>query len=171
VKILAISGSLQRSSANTEILQVALDVAPSPIDVVLFVGIGEIPPYNPDLDDDRAPESASAFRTLVHHADAVVIATPEYAHGMPGTLKNALDWLVGSGELYDKPVVVVSAVSVPERGQYARDSLVQTLEAQGAVVLASRPVLIPPPPHDTERLRALAIEQMRDVLALFQLVD
>ena len=107
MRILGISGSLQRGSTNTALIDIARARAPEGVEVLRFDGLAQIPPCNPDL--EPAPPEVAAFRALVQSADGLLIATPEYAHGLPGTLKNALDWLVGSGELYDKRVVIVSA--------------------------------------------------------------
>jgi chromate reductase len=74
---------------------------------------------------------------VVTRADGVLIATPEYAGGMPGSLKNALDWLVGTGELYDKQVAIMSAAPSPERGQHARRWVEETVGYQGSHVVAS----------------------------------
>ncbi len=103
--ILAISGSLRGASSNTELLKTVTRAMPTSAEMRLFEGLGNLPAFNPDI--EPAPESVSAFRTLIAAADAVAISTPEYAHGVPGVLKNALDWLVGSGELYRKPVVLL----------------------------------------------------------------
>ncbi len=78
-----------------------------------------------------------AWRAAVTRADALVIATPEYAGGMPGVLKNALDWLVGTGELYDKPVALLSAAPSPERGANARRWLDEVVGYQGGHVMTS----------------------------------
>jgi chromate reductase len=102
--------------------------------VEIFEGAGELPPFNPDLDreGDVPPPAVAAFRALLGDADAFVISSPEYAHGVPGAFKNALDWIVSSGEFGGKPVAIVSA-SVG--GQYARRALIDTLTVMGANVL------------------------------------
>ena len=141
MRILGISGSLQQSSTNTAVVNIARARAPEGVDVMVFDGLAQIPPCNPDL--EPAPAEVAAFRALVQSADGLLIATPEYAHGLPGTLKNALDWLVGSGELYGKRVVVVSAAPSSDRGAYARADLERTLRAQGADVLASTTIAVP----------------------------
>ncbi len=97
----------------------------------LFNALGSLPPFNPDL-DEAAPDSVTSFRAMVADADAVVISTPEYAHGIPGVLKNALDWLVGSGELYRKPVVLLH---LSARGEYGRASLREILLIMGAAIV------------------------------------
>ena len=141
VRLLGICGSLQEGSANTALLDVARSVAAGVAELEIFDGIADIPAFNPDI--DPAPAPVEAFRARVRSADALVIATPEYAFGLPGSLKNALDWLVGSGELYEKPVVVVSAAPSAERGANARADLERTLRAQGAQVLGSTTIAVP----------------------------
>jgi NAD(P)H-dependent FMN reductase len=144
VHILGISGSLQARSANRGLLDVARAAAPPGMDVAVFDRLEALPHFNPDLDGDDPPAAIAEFRALAGAADGVLIATPEYAHGVPGALKDALDWLVGSGELYGKPVVIVNAAAIDERGANARGELERTLRAQGAHVLASATVLVPP---------------------------
>ena len=80
-----------------------------------------------------------------------MIATPEYAHGLPGSLKNLLDWMVGTGDLYEKRVVIASAAPAEERGRYARDDLERTLRAQGAQILASKTIAVPSAVRGSER--------------------
>jgi NAD(P)H-dependent FMN reductase len=116
VNVVAISGSLQDDSANSGLVR-AMAMAATDVEVTLWEALGELPHFRPDIDED---EHVRSLRCAVAVADAVLIATPEYAGGMPGALKNALDWLVGSGELYRKPVVVVSAAPSAERGHNAR---------------------------------------------------
>jgi chromate reductase len=156
VRILGISGSLQARSANRALLDVARADAPDDVDVLVFDGLESLPHFNPDRDRDDPPAAIAAFRALVRDADGVLIATPEYAHGVPGALKDALDWLVGSGELYGKPVVIVNAAAIADRGVMARGELERTLRAQGARILASETVLVPPrtDPHDEPGARA-----------------
>ena len=111
-------------------------MAPSEVEVVIFGSVGDVPHFNPDLPEPQGGAVAE-LRAELAGADAVLVATPEYAHGMPGSLKNALDWIVGSGELYGKPVAILSAAPGPERGANAREMLERTLSAQGAVVAVS----------------------------------
>ena len=114
MNLLAISGSLRAASSNTAFLHTIQRAVCAPVEMHLFNALGSLPPFNPDL-DEAAPDSVTSFRAMVADADAVVISTPEYAHGIPGVLKNALDWLVGSGELYRKPVVLLH---LSARGEY-----------------------------------------------------
>jgi NAD(P)H-dependent FMN reductase len=132
VHVVAISGSLKQSSSNSALVGALAERAPDL--VVPWSGLGALPHFTPD-DDGGAP--VKSLRRAVADADAVLLATPEYAGGMPGVLKNALDWLVGTGELYEKPVVVLSAAPSPERGGNARAWVEQVLGYQGAHVRAS----------------------------------
>ena len=102
-RILAISGSLRSASSNTAVLQAIAALAPTEVQVVLYSGLSELPSFNPDLDTATPLPAVSEFRKQLLASDGVLISSPEYAHGVPGTLKNALDWLVRSGELYEKP--------------------------------------------------------------------
>lgn len=129
MKLLAISGSLRASSGNTALLMAAQRVAPSEILVALFTQLEAIPAFNPDREMETPPAAVAALRDGVRESNAVLISTPEYAHGIPGVLKNALDWLVGSGEFYEKPVAFLHA---SPRGEIARASLKEVLVTMGA---------------------------------------
>jgi NAD(P)H-dependent FMN reductase len=102
-----VSGSLRRFSSNTALLEAAALVAPE-LELTLYAGLAQLPPFNPDLDDEGAPPPVLAWREQLRAARGVLFCVPEYAHGLPGALKNALDWVVGSGELVDKPVAILS---------------------------------------------------------------
>ncbi len=134
VDLLLVSGSLQRSSTNRALLEVAAHCAEAFARVTWYTRLADIPHFNPDLTAADDLSSVAGWRTAVRDADGVLISTPEYAHSLPGSLKNALDWLVGSGELYGKPVGLMSAGT--SGGQRALDALAQTLRAQGASVVA-----------------------------------
>ena len=134
----------------------ARGVAPADVDVTIYEGLEALPHFNPDRDDEHPPASVTEFRGLVAAADGILIATPEYAHGAPGALKDAFDWLVGTGELYGKAVVIVNAAAIEDRGVNGRGELERTLRAQGARILTSAPVLVPPraDPRDVPSVRA-----------------
>jgi len=109
MKILAISGSLRAASHNTAVLVAAMRLAPANVTVELFEGIGELPFFNSDLETSgHLPESVSVFRQAIGAADGVLISSPEYARGVSGVMKNALDWLVGSSEFPGKPVALIN---------------------------------------------------------------
>src|SRR5947209_6705715 len=141
MRILAVCGSLQARSSNLALLRTAHRVAPEGVEVVDAVSVGDVPHFNPDLDRDGAtPDEVTRLRAQVAAADGVLIASPEYAHSLPGVLKNALDWLVGSGELYQKPVAVLCASPRPTGCEHGRDAIERTLRAQGATVVVSATV-------------------------------
>lgn len=109
VRVLGISGSLRTASSNSALVRAASRLAPQHVEVTIFSELAAIPPFNPDLDNDVVPPSVSSFRAALQACDAIVISSPEYAHGVSGVLKNALDWVVSSGEFIDKPVAVINA--------------------------------------------------------------
>ena len=102
LRILAISGSLRSASLNSALLQVVACLAPADIHVELFTELGNLPLFNPDLDITDSPPVAN-FHARLLEADGVIIASPEYAHGVTGVMKNALDWMVGSEAFVNKP--------------------------------------------------------------------
>src|SRR6266542_4369577 len=105
VQLLAISGSLRRTSLNTALLRAAAQLAPTGVEILLFAGLGDLPLFNPDLEGNE-PRSVLEFRAQLQLRNGVLISSPEYAHGVSGVLKNALDWVVGSGEFSGKPVAI-----------------------------------------------------------------
>ena len=139
MRILAISGSLRAQSTNSTLLQ-ALALASPMAEVTLYEELLLIPPFNPDVEAATVDSGAVArFRTLVKASDAVVFSTPEYAHGLPGSLKNALDWIVGTGELSRKPVTLINASS---RGVHAQASLREVLRTMDARLIAEAEVTV-----------------------------
>jgi chromate reductase len=137
MRLLALSGSLRARSSNGAVLRSALDLHPGP---ATTADIGALPHFNPDLDGEDAtpPAPVAALRGAVAAADAVLIVSPEYAHGVPGVLKNALDWLVSSGECVGKPVAVITASPFPTGGDHANAQLRETLRMMtGTVVPAA----------------------------------
>jgi len=132
MQILAISGSLRAGSSNTALLQAAATLAPANVQIVLFEKLAELPHFNPDLDQEPFPAAVVDFRAQLRKSAGVIISCPEYAHGVPGVLKNALDWLVASGELYEKPVALFNASL---RGTYAQASLRETLTVMTAQLI------------------------------------
>jgi chromate reductase len=141
VRILGVSGSLQSRSTNTALLDVARARVPAGMEVIVFNALARIPPFNPET--EPVPAAVERLAEFVRLAGGVLIATPEYAHGLPGVLKNALDWLVGSGALSGKGIVIVNAAPSVERGAHARADLERTLRAQGAEVLESIAIAVP----------------------------
>jgi len=129
-RLLALSGSLRAASHNTRLLQAAQRLAPSGLEICLYEGLGELPPFNPDLDDDQPPAAVRRLRAAVGASDGLLIACPEYAHGVPGVFKNALDWLVGSSEFPNKPVVLFNASARASHAQAALREILATMSAR-----------------------------------------
>jgi NAD(P)H-dependent FMN reductase len=139
LRILAISGSLRAQSSNTVLLRAAAELAPATMRIDLFAGLDALPHFNPDLDGPKPAAAVRRLRTSIDRADALLICSPEYAHGVPGSLKNALDWLVSGIEIVEKPVGVLNA---SPRSTHAHASLTETLRTMAAAVVddASRTV-------------------------------
>jgi chromate reductase, NAD(P)H dehydrogenase (quinone) len=104
---MAISGSLRAVSVNTAVLRAAARLAPSGMEILLYTGLGNLPAFNPDLDNDALPDLVQMLRHEIGLADGLLISSPEYARGVPGSLKNALDWLVSSSEFPGKPIALI----------------------------------------------------------------
>ena len=131
VRILLVSGSTRGASGNTAALRTIRDVAPDGVSAVLYEGLAGLPAFNPDDDGDNVPGPVAELRNEIAEADAVVFCTPEYAGTLPGSFKNLLDWTVGGGELYDKPVAWVN-VANEGRGGGAQATLETVLGYVGA---------------------------------------
>jgi chromate reductase len=138
MKVLAISGSLRRDSHNTALLRAAAEQAPAGVELELWDGLKAVPPYDEDDDGDLAPAAVTALRSAVAGADAVLFATPEYNHSIPGSLKNAIDWVsrpMATNPLRNKPVAVVGASTGIFGAVWAQAELRKVLGALGARVL------------------------------------
>ena len=135
VRVLLVSGSTRGGSTNTAALATAAALAPSGrVTAVRYDGLAELPAFNPDHDGDRLPAAAAGLRRQIADADAMLFCTHEYAGTLPGSFKNLLDWTVGGGELYGKPVGWLN-VAAPGRGQGAEDCLTSVLGYVGAVII------------------------------------
>jgi chromate reductase len=137
VRILAISGSLRGDSNNTALLRALREEAPEGIEIDLWHGLKEIPPYDADDDVVAGPESVEALRELVREVDGVFFATPEYNSSIPGALKNALDWAsrpLATNAFRNKPVAVISSSAGAFGGVWAAAELRKVLGAMGARV-------------------------------------
>jgi chromate reductase, NAD(P)H dehydrogenase (quinone) len=137
MRVLAISGSLRRDSNNTALLRALREEAPSGVEIELWDGLKEIPPYDGDDDLVPGPAKVEAFRSLVREADAVFFATPEYNSSIPGALKNALDWAsrpLATNAFRNKPVAVIGSSAGAFGGVWAAAELRKVLAAMGARV-------------------------------------
>ena len=124
IKILAISGSTRKASSNLNLIKAIADLTSEYFAIHIFDGLSELPHFNPDLDNENVPYQVSDFRRQLRQADGVLICTPEYAIGVPGTLKNAIDWTVSSMDFSHKPVALITASL---SGEKAHNSLLGTL--------------------------------------------
>lgn len=140
VRILAVSGSLQAKSRNLELLELARTTAPAGTEVTLFEGLRDLPHFDPDLEASGELEPVRKWRAALTTCDAVLIATPEYGHSLPGVLKNAIDWVIGSGELERKVVAITAAVPIEERGRRGLQALADTLNAVRATIVGGEPI-------------------------------
>lgn len=136
-QILLVSGSTRTGSTNTAVLRTAPEVAPDGVSTVLYGGLADLPAFNPDHDHDPLPPVVADLRRQITAADAVLFCTPEYAGALPGSFKNLLDWTVGGGEIYGKPVawINVSSIAAPTGGADAHASLAKVLGYVGAQVV------------------------------------
>jgi chromate reductase len=137
-RILGISGSLRRDSHNTKLLRAAAEAAGPEVELVLYDGLKEIPPYDEDDDVHPRPASVAWLGSAIADADAVLFSTPEYNSSIPGQLKNALDWVsrpVATNALRNKPVAVVGASTGAFGAVWAQAELRKVLAALGARVL------------------------------------
>ena len=140
MNIIAISGSLRATSLNTAVLQAASRLAPAGVTIEMFEGIGNLPFFNSDLDGDRLPREVAGFRAVIGAADGLLISSPEYARGVAGVMKNALDWLVGSFEFPNKPVALINT---SPRATHALAALTVTLETMSARLVEDASITLP----------------------------
>jgi NAD(P)H-dependent FMN reductase len=140
VRILAVCGSLQTNSANLTLLKTAADVAPPGVEVVIFDGLRYLPHFNPDLEASGPPPAEQEWRRALGECDAILIACPEYGFSLPGSLKNGIDWVIGSGELERKIVATTAAVPAVERGRHGLKALADTLGAVSARLVGGTPI-------------------------------
>ncbi len=143
MRILAISGSLQATGTIMTFVRALIALAPEGMGCTLYDGLADLPHFSPDRDRDMPPTPVAALRRLLRDADGVLICTPEYAYGMPGSLKNAFDWIVSSGEFVNKPVAALSASPYPTGGERAHASLLLTLTAVNAVIVDGATLTVP----------------------------
>lgn len=141
MRVLSICGSLQQKSGNLALLQAAARLAPEGMQVTLYEGLRELPHFNPDLEQSEPVSAVLTLRTAVAGADALLIASPEYGHSLPGVLKNAIDWLIGTGELEGKLVAITCAVPAIERGRLGLKALADTLGAVSARIAFATPIV------------------------------
>ena len=173
-RLLLIGGSLRSRSSNAAVSRTVEELAPADLEVNIYEGLSQLPHFNPDDDDEGAvlPPAVTDLRQRVREADALLFSTPEYAGGLPGSFKNLLDWTVGGGETYGKPVAWINASSIasPTGGADAHESLRKVLGYIGAEIVEAACARIPIPRravgadgliHDPELRRELEAVAMK----------
>ena len=138
MRVLGIAGSLRRDSYNARLLRAAAEAVAGDVELTIYDGLRDVPPYDQDDDVEPASEAVARFREAIADADAILIATPEYNHSIPGQLKNALDWasrpFPGSA-LRDKPAAVIGSSTGSFGAVWAQAELRKVLAASGARVV------------------------------------
>jgi len=138
-KVLAICGSLRTASINRALLQAAIRLSPATMRIVMYQEIGLLPLFNPDL-EHCVPTEVVSLRTQVAQSQALLIASPEYAHGVTGVIKNALDWLVSFEAFANKPVAILNA---SPRAHHADGALREILKTMSANLVETASITIP----------------------------
>ncbi|HEY1355854.1 MAG TPA: NAD(P)H-dependent oxidoreductase [Solirubrobacterales bacterium] len=159
MRVLGISGSLRRGSLNGALLRTAAERLPAGVELVPFERLAEIPPFDEDAEAGPAPAAVRELRDAIRDADAVLIATPEYNHSLPGQLKNALDWAsrpAGESALSGKPAAAVGASKSMFGGVWAQAELRKVMAAMGGRVVEAE--LAVPHAHDILREGGLELE-------------
>ena len=152
-QLLTVSGSLRTGSSNSTLLEAAARVAPDGVVVTPYTGLAALPAFSPDIEESGSmtPAAVAHWRAALAGADAVLFSSPEYAHGIPGVFKNALDWVVGSGELVEKRVGLLSPSAM---SQFAHPQIVEVLRTMSAALVPRATLVIDLPRRglDVDRL-------------------
>jgi chromate reductase, NAD(P)H dehydrogenase (quinone) len=145
LRILGISGSLRADSHNSALLRAAAKFAPEGVSVELYQGLRDLPPYDQDFDTEHPPAAVAELRRQISEADGVLIATPEYNYGVPGALKNAIDWAsrpAATSSLKGKPVAIMGAAPTNFGGVRAQLSLRQSFLWIDSLVVGKPEVIV-----------------------------
>ena len=137
--ILAISGSTRKQSSNLNLIKAIEKLYANELSIKIYDGLLNLPQFNPDDDTENPPVQVTDLRKQIKEANGILICTPEYAMGVPGSLKNLLDWTVSSSDFSNKPVVAITASS---SGQKAHLSLLATLQVIEALINERTQLLI-----------------------------
>jgi NAD(P)H-dependent FMN reductase len=169
IKVLTLVGSLRAASVNRQLAELAAENAPAGVSVSVYDGLGDLPLYNEDLDNENPPASVVAARAAAADADAVLAVTPEYNASIPGVLKNAIDWLsrpYGQGALQGKPLAVIGASHGQYGGVWAHDETRKSFGVAGTRVVEEIKLSIPGTALDGKHPRENAelVESLREVV-------
>jgi chromate reductase, NAD(P)H dehydrogenase (quinone) len=146
VRVVGIAGSLRAASYNGWLLRAAVECAPPELSIAPFAGLAEIPLYNQDVEAQGDPVSVASLRGAVHQADGLLIASPEFNYGIPGVLKNAIDWISrppGRSPLQKKPVAIMGASTGPSGTMRMQPQLRLSFQALDAYAMPKPEVVIP----------------------------
>jgi NAD(P)H-dependent FMN reductase len=158
MNILTLSGSARPGSSNQMLLDAIAEAFPD-YHFTHFTGLSQLPLFLPDLDHAPWPQPVTEWRQALQSATAVIITTPEYIHNLPALLKNALEWIASSGELVGKPVLPITFTPHAPRGERAMQSLVWSLGALDARIVAELPLYQNEMTREGQRLLLPAEEQ------------
>jgi NAD(P)H-dependent FMN reductase len=169
IKVLALVGSLRAASINRQLAEVAAETAPDGVSVIVYDGLGELPFYNEDIDNDDAPASVKALRAAAADADAALVVTPEYNGSIPGVLKNAIDWLsrpFGDGALKGKPAAVIGGSFGQYGGVWAHDETRKSFGLAGPRIVEDLKLSVPFKTLDGKHPRENAelVASLRDIV-------
>jgi NAD(P)H-dependent FMN reductase len=169
VNVLALIGSLRAASINRQLAELAVETAPAGVTVTVFEGLGDLPFYNEDIDNETVPASVVALREAAGKADAALVFTPEYNGSIPGVLKNAIDWLsrpFGNSALKDKPTAVVGAAMGQYGGVWAHDETRKSFGIAGPRIVEDLKLSIPAKSLDGQHPRenAEVVANLRDIV-------
>lgn len=169
VKILVVVGSLRAGSVNQQLAEVAVEGASDGVTLQLFDRLGELPFYDEDIDGEDVAEPVQALRRAAAAADAALVVTPEYNGGIPGVLKNAIDWLsrpFGNGALKDKPLAVIGTSLGQYGGVWAHDETRKSFGIAGPRVIEDLKLSVPAKEFDDRHPRenAEVAARVRDVV-------
>lgn len=161
--LLTISGSLRHGSSNSALLAAAAHLTAPDVFATPYTNLAALPAFNPDVEDgsDPVPDAVTHWRSALASADAVLISSPEYAHGVPGVLKNALDWVVGSGELVSKPVGLLSASAA---SAYVHPQLLEILAVMSADLVSGACMVVDIPRRGVDAMGLMANTEVAAVL-------
>jgi NAD(P)H-dependent FMN reductase len=169
IKVLVLVGSLRAASVNRQLAELATETAPDGVTLTLFDGLGELPFYNEDIDNEEVPASVVALRRAAADADAALVVTPEYNGSIPGVLKNAIDWLsrpFGNSALKGKPMAVVGAALGQYGGVWAHDETRKSFGIAGPRVVEDLKLSVPAKSFDGKHPRenAEVAAKLRDIV-------
>lgn len=139
MKILALSGSLREQSYNKAAVEALSQIAPEGVEVLVFDDIGNLPLFNPDLEETQVLP-VEHLKGAVGRSDGLVIASPEYAHGISGVMKNALDWLVSGEEFIRMPIMLINT---SPRAHHAQDALREVVTTMSGSIIESACLSLP----------------------------